>query len=395
MAGSLGLRQRGWFGDKMKESNKKIRLLICDVRPLLDVGEVHRAYLKKSISLDPEKFDIQILDVSSNRNTVIANLLALTRVPQCIKQMKNSDVVLLQSPFTPATIVLGACAMTKRVPFIVVPRGDFPPPFRLFRMVRKPILKWTIWLMFVRLLLSRAYMIVVTSEKEGKRLQLASGGLKNLCVIPNPSISRVKGEEQLPRNGQSLWEEHRPFALFLGRISWEKGLDILLNCWPAVIMRSPGALLILAGPVAHPEVLSRLMRIRKRLKLEESILFMGWVEGKLKRQLMARARCLVLPSHFESFGNVVLEALAVGTPVVASTGTPWKDLDGIAGRWIPREEGAWAEAIAEYLRPGRKAALDEETKSRLLEPFRSERVTEMWGELIESSARREPVPRDR
>jgi len=69
-------------------------------------------------------------------------------------------------------------------------------------------------------------------------------------------------------------------------------------------------------------------------KLQKRILFVGHVEGDSKMKLLKYAKCLILPSHSENFGNVVIEALEYGTPVIASKGTPWEILnEKNAGIW--------------------------------------------------------------
>jgi glycosyltransferase involved in cell wall biosynthesis len=62
-------------------------------------------------------------------------------------------------------------------------------------------------------------------------------------------------------------------------------------------------------------------------KLNKKIIFTGLLRGYKKNKLLAESYFLILPSHTENFGNVVLEALICGTPVIASFGTPWKILE--------------------------------------------------------------------
>jgi glycosyltransferase involved in cell wall biosynthesis len=138
----------------------------------------------------------------------------------------------------------------------------------------------------------------------------------------------------------------------------------------------------MAGSVSHPEVYQWLIRIRRRLNLEDSIIIQNWVSGIEKARLLAQARCLVLPSYFESLGLVVIEALAARTPVVVSTGTPWQHIDGIGGRWLPRNPQLWAEVIAEYLCSPSKQEVPLGEAQKLLAPYNVNVVADQWSHLI-------------
>ncbi|MEJ2868907.1 glycosyltransferase family 4 protein [Actinomycetospora sp. OC33-EN08] len=103
-------------------------------------------------------------------------------------------------------------------------------------------------------------------------------------------------------------------VVFVGRIEIaQKGLDLLLESWAAAAGRIGGCLL-LAGTGPDEEVLRGRAR---ELGIADRVRFLGWVAGKDKAELVARARVAAVPSRFETFGIVAVEALAVGTPVVA------------------------------------------------------------------------------
>jgi glycosyltransferase involved in cell wall biosynthesis len=89
-----------------------------------------------------------------------------------------------------------------------------------------------------------------------------------------------------------------------------------------VIREVPRAKLILAGRHDDLKYEARLQRLIEQLGLANNVEFrFNLAEGE-KRQLLTQARALVLPSSVEGFGIVVLEANAVGTPVLASDGVP-------------------------------------------------------------------------
>jgi glycosyltransferase involved in cell wall biosynthesis len=108
-------------------------------------------------------------------------------------------------------------------------------------------------------------------------------------------------------------EAREPFLLFLGRVSWKKGLDRLI---PA-LAECPGAVLKIAGndeEGLRPE----LERLAAEAGVSGRVAFLGAVAGEEKAALLRRAAVLVLPSRSENFGNVVLEAMAAGCPVAVT-----------------------------------------------------------------------------
>ena len=117
-----------------------------------------------------------------------------------------------------------------------------------------------------------------------------------------------------------------PTVLFLGRLHPVKGVDILLDAWPAVRARHPGARLIIAGegtPQYEAELRSR---AAARGADAASVAFPGFVRGADKVAALAAASVCVLPSLHENFGISVLDSVAAGVPIVVTPGVqlaPW------------------------------------------------------------------------
>ena len=103
-------------------------------------------------------------------------------------------------------------------------------------------------------------------------------------------------------------------VVFVGRLETEqKGLDLLLRGWAAGCT-GLGARLVVAGTGPDER---RLRELATELGIADQVDFVGWVSGAAKYELMASARLVAMPSRFETFGLVALEAMATGTPVVA------------------------------------------------------------------------------
>jgi glycosyltransferase involved in cell wall biosynthesis len=127
---------------------------------------------------------------------------------------------------------------------------------------------------------------------------------RTLHVVPHFLEFRQVDVSTLPENG---------YALFLGRLSPEKGLTYLLDAWKQ--LKTPGARLVIAG--TGPEE-GHLRRIILESKLN-TVELRGFVDPAQHRELWANAKFLIVPSIWhEPFPLVVLEALAHGRPLVVS-----------------------------------------------------------------------------
>ncbi len=153
--------------------------------------------------------------------------------------------------------------------------------------------------------------------------------------------------------------EQDRMVLFVGRIEPLKGIDTLLQAM--AIIRSncdydlcPHYLAIIGGePDANEKQLnnemSRLQGLCKQLGIEDMVLFLGKQGQDTLAYYYSAAEILVMPSHYESFGMVALEAMACGTPVIASQvgGLACLVRDGETGFSIPSQN---AQILSEKMR---------------------------------------------
>ena len=124
-------------------------------------------------------------------------------------------------------------------------------------------------------------------------------------VIPN-GVEPAAFEVPLTDGGDDV--------VFLGRLEQEqKGLDLLLDAYARAAPNVDGQLLIVGdGPDRR-----KLQRRAARLGISGRVQFLGRITGTAKYELLAGARLVAMPSRFETFGMVAIEALACGTPVLA------------------------------------------------------------------------------
>lgn len=140
--------------------------------------------------------------------------------------------------------------------------------------------------------------------------------------------------------------------LFVGRIEPLKGIETLIRALRLIqdtgrLACCPHYLAIIGGdPSADAQQMdsemARLQRLAKQLGVKDVVLFLGKQAQESLPYYYSAADVLVLPSHYESFGMVALEAMACGTPVIASQvgGLPFLVQDGITGFVIPDGEPA-------------------------------------------------------
>lgn len=150
--------------------------------------------------------------------------------------------------------------------------------------------------------------------------------------------------------------------LFVGRIEPLKGLDTLIEA--IAIMRREGfedcpiCLSIIGGdPQVSDEEMSaemtRLQELREDLDLEDMVTFLGKRSQDTLPYYYSASEAVVMPSHYESFGMVALEAMACGTPVVASHvgGLAFLVQDGVTGFTVPVDEPrALADCLKELIK---------------------------------------------
>lgn len=115
-------------------------------------------------------------------------------------------------------------------------------------------------------------------------------------------------------NIEPVKDMHHPSIFFVGRLIKIKGVDILIKALQIIKTSIPDIHLYIAGEGPLRE---RLESLAVKLNVDKNITFLGFVSDK-KIQMLASTDVFVMPSRFESFGIVALEALAAGAPVVAA-----------------------------------------------------------------------------
>jgi glycogen(starch) synthase len=204
-----------------------------------------------------------------------------------------------------------------------------------------------------RWITNRSHRVIACSaymqEQIAEVFRVAPG---RITVIPNgidPADLPQPGAAELALlRGQFAAPEER-LVLLIGRLVYEKGFQLALEAMPRLIAAVPGTRFLVAGSGTHEE---ELRKQAKELRLMDHGTFLGWIGDDVLRSLYGIADLTVVPSIYEPFGLVALEAMASGCPViVADTGGLREvvphELAGL--RFRPRDPAALAEVAIRVL----------------------------------------------
>jgi len=178
------------------------------------------------------------------------------------------------------------------------------------------------------------------------------------------------------------FNENIPVIIACGRLTKQKNYPMLLKAMGIIKKKQPVRLLILGDG----EERSKLESLTSEFGVRDSIDFLGFQKNPFK--FMAKATLFVLPSSWEGFGNVLIEAMACGVPII-STNCPYGPdeiiTDGINGILIPvNDEKALSEAIMRLFKNNSlRKRLAEEGRKRA-EDFRIEKMVAEYERLFKS-----------
>jgi glycosyltransferase involved in cell wall biosynthesis len=316
-------------------------------------GRGHEVHVFTTDADGPDRLDVPTgapVDVDGLRVTYfpVAFPRRVFRAPDMAaalaRDARGFDLVHVHGCFQWPTTAAARAAERAGVPLVLSPRG---------MLVRELIqqrsrLKKSAWIrLFDRHTVERAALVHATSERERRDVEALGWRLPEVAVIPNgveyPGPADAAGApspeiERLLARGDTL--------LYLGRLSWKKGLDRLI----AALATVPGAPLVLAGP-DDEDLRPALLRLAREHGVEDRVHFPGLVSGADKAALLARAALVVLPSLHENLGNVVLEAMAVGTPAAVTEGVGAVEIlrAARAGVVLPDDPAGMGRALATTL----------------------------------------------
>ncbi len=227
-------------------------------------------------------------------------------------EISGADVVHLHSAFLWPTWRAARLSHKRRIPYVISPRGML---VKTLIASRNRLIK-SAWIALIeRSNLEQASAIHATSAIEAEEIRKFGWQLPRVAVVPN-GVDAVEepSRQDAPAADIAALAGQQPLVLFFGRLAQVKGLDRLLRAFACT---RRGTLAIVGND--YEGLATDLSEMARQLKIDERVRIVPRTITDAEKECMfAAARAFVLPSYSESFGNVVLEAMQRGLPVIVT-----------------------------------------------------------------------------
>jgi glycosyltransferase involved in cell wall biosynthesis len=278
----------------------------------------------------------RLMRFANPRSSVWAGWWIERHLKRLAEEFGEPEVLIGHHAFPPGY----ACVSYGRrrgIPSVVYPRGGDIYEVSRFRQKKHA------WRKLTWALREASAVVCASAAMEELVRQIIGGdaGQHRLVRIPNGvNVEEMRGDASGSRfAGDARYQA--PFVLGLGRIIRRKGFGLLIDAFGASAAKDWK--LVIAGDGREMDTLRA-----QAQPLGDCVLFPGLVEGADKRWLLQYCRFMAAPSLEESFGNVALEAMACGKPVIASRASGFAEIvrDGENGRLVAvGDAGALGDAI--------------------------------------------------
>ena len=267
----------------------------------------------------------------------ISNFMEIKRQWRILLTQLQPDVVHVNCCWMPACAFTQKWAQALGYKVVLTPHGMLEPWImaRHYWSKKVPAL-----LLYQKSAVVKADVLHATAKSEKENLQRLGYNDRIKVIANGIDVEDIEMKPSWKRNKE---------ILFLSRIHVKKGINFLLEAVAQLKEQMEGYVIRIAGE-GDVTYIEELKQLAARLGISQLIIFEGGVYGNRKWELFRQADLFILPTHSENFGIVVAEALASGTPVITTMGTPWSELESQrCGWWTEVGTEATAQALCNFL----------------------------------------------
>lgn len=300
----------------------------------------------------------------------------------------GARIVVVQSPFEGVIgllVKMLARTVGKRIALITESHGDFEASLFLERRLSAGWLyAWAIPRVASAVLRRSDLGRAVSTSTQAQLQRFAPG-------LPVVQFATWSDSDVFFASHRHHTPSSRPAILFAGVLIPRKGVDVLIEAFRRVSVSCPTAWLTIAGRGANMDYAAGLRARVAELGLAARVTFVGELDQRELARRMAEASVFVLPTYSEGLPRVVLEAMAVGTPVIATrtSGIPDVVTDGVTGLLVePGNAEELAGRLVWVLQHEREAgAMAEAARRRVAEIFSTQVYRDGYRQMFEAVAR--------
>lgn len=229
-----------------------------------------------------------------------------------IRHIKDYDLVHVHAIFSyPSTIAM-AIARWHKVPYIVRPLGQLCS----WSLAQKAQKKQVYFNLIEKDNLQGSNLVHFTAKQEEEEAKEINLKYKSFVLPLGLNLPQIIDNSQEKLHNYYQIAPEIPIILFLSRIHEKKGLDLLISALSPI---NQDFRLIIAGS-GENNYEQKIKELIKLNNLSEKVIWTGFIEGELKDILLQGSDLFALTSYSENFGIAVVEALAVGLPVIVTRG---------------------------------------------------------------------------
>jgi len=263
------------------------------------------------------------------------------------KKLKAFDLIYIVSVWNYPTVATAHYCKHYRKPYIISPQGALYP----YTARKKFWKKVPYYHIAVKRALQGATAVHYLTRDEAEKCHRLLCLKNRAIVIPNgidiSEFNNLPEREKLRKRYPYL--QDKKVILFLGRIHWIKGLDILSKAYGRLARKRNDVHLLIAG-VDEDGCEKKLREWLKHEGVFDQVTFAGMVEGREKLEVFTGSDLFALPSYSEGFSMAILEAMICGLPVIITNHCNFLDVERAKAGFIiqPRDEDLY-QAFARIL----------------------------------------------